>query len=246
MNMNKNKWMILPLALMLGSYGCSSDDDDTVADTGGGGGGADTGTGTPDSGTATPDSGPATDAGAADSGVVATPDRPALAGTQVDRAGRAAINPALIQSFNTDITAAGMRKDAYNGAPPANWTNYSADIAGALGIYDSLDLNCGNQFAAATGTASIAAGAYDALAGVLADDRLYVNTATGTCGVYLGVEANATGIIPNGNCGGRQPADDVIEVTYSALAIGGITGVDDTVVENTQALPATFPYLAAP
>ena len=49
---------------------------------------------------------------------------------------------------------------------------------------------CGNQVLA--GPAPVA-GRYKALADILADDQLYVNTASGTCNQYLAVEANAIG-----------------------------------------------------
>lgn len=233
--------IIIPLVVALGAFGCS--DDDTGATDTGTGGAADTGTaGTPDSGVG----GPAdTGAGQPDAGQAAN-DRPATGATQIDRAGRSAISTALIATFSTDDAAKGMRKDMYNQAGPADWANYTAEIVGALGIYDGLDTVCGNQFAAATDTASIAAGAYDALGGVLTDDRLYVNSATGDCNVYLAVEANATGIIPNADCGGRSPLYDTIDVTYSAVAIGAISGVSDGIDADNVAHPTTFPYMADP
>jgi hypothetical protein len=85
---------------------------------------------------------------------------------------------------------------------------------------------------------------------VLADDRLYLNTKVGdsgalTCGQYLAVEANATGIVPNQDCGGRTLAYDVIDTTYSALAAGVLSGVTDGVASDGKPT-TTFPFLAAP
>ena len=84
------------------------------------------------------------------------------------------------------------------------------------------------------------------LAGVLADDRLWVNTANATCGAYLAVEANATAVLPNTECGGRKPEFEVIKISYSALAAGVLAGVTDGVTPLAKSKVATFPYMAAP
>jgi hypothetical protein len=117
-------------------------------------------------------------------------------------------------------------------------------MAGNLAILDGLDRNCGNQLLAGS---SPVAGRYDALAGVLADDQLYVNTASGTCAQYLAVEANAVGI-PNTDCGGRTPLEDSIDTTYSLLAAGALSGVTDGVPEDADSDPSltVFPYLDDP
>ena len=129
-----------------------------------------------------------------------TPAPPAL-GRQIDRMGRAGVNTALTDPFNLNKTAADAVKDQYNAAPQSQWASYAPRIAGNLAILDSLDTVCGNQILAGS-TAS--AGRYNTLAGVLADDQIYVNTDSGTCTQYLAVEANAIGI-RNGDCGGRTP-----------------------------------------
>ena len=90
---------------------------------------------------------------------------------------------------------------------------------------------------------------YDALAEVLLDDRLYVNSASGTCGIYLGLEGEVVGALPAGmgGCGGRTPNDDVIERSYSVLAAGTLTGVDDLVTGDAREHSAdVFPFLAEP
>lgn len=184
-----------------------------------------------------------------DGGVVGSPDgsvgnnppaAPVL-GALIDRMGRPGVNTAVTDPFSA-AAPSDMKKDEYNVTPAAEWAaKYSTSFAGNIAIYDGLDQNCGNQFAA--GPAG--AGRYNALAGVLADDRLYVNTAATMCSVYLGVEANATAIIPNMDCGGRTPAYDVIDVTYSVLAIGGVSGVTDGIT-NDSTFATTFPFFAAP
>ena len=83
---------------------------------------------------------------------------------------------------------------------------------------------------------------------MLAVDVLTVNAAPTSCnGTYLAVEANATGILGNQDCGGRVVAADVVDTSYSVLA--GVTflppAVGDGVPANDQTLPDGFPYLAA-
>lgn len=193
----------------------------------------------------TPDVPPAVpDAGTADAGSE-PPPAPTL-GTQIDRAGRPAISTALIATFEGDTTTKNQKKDAYNAAAPSAWASFQGEIAGNAAILDALDSTCGNQLLA--GSMPVA-GRYDALSGALADDRLFVNSAATTCGQYLAVEANATGVIPNDDCGGRTPVMDVVDTSYSVLAIGNVTGVGDGVAEDGDAVThstSVFPFLAAP
>jgi hypothetical protein len=175
------------------------------------------------------------------------PAKPALGATQIDRMGRAGVNTALTDPF--DIVS-GMTpnqvKDAYNAiTDPSAWaTQFKGKIATNLAILDSLDTVCGNQLLAGN---SAVAGRYDALAGVLADDRLYVRTDKTTCSTYLGAEANAAGVT-NDDCGGRTPLYNTIDVTYSALAIGQFSGVTNGFTSDSEGSPnaTTFPFLGAP
>jgi Domain of unknown function (DUF4331) len=162
---------------------------------------------------------------------------PPVLGAQVDRQARSVVNTVLIHGFDADMAAKGAAKDAYNAAAPATWASFKEEIAKNLAILDSLDTNCGNQLRAG---ATVAAGRYDVLAGVLADDQLYVNTATGTCTQYFAVELGMAG-----DCGGRAPTYDTIDVTLSAVAIGAATGVTDGIDadDKTQSNSA-FPFLA--
>ena len=173
-----------------------------------------------------------------------TPQPPAL-GAAIERMGRPAINTALNATFNGNADAAGSAKDAYNqDDDPSGWAAaYSDEFQVQLAILDSLDRNCGNQLGADLNPDD----RYAALAGLLADDRLYVNTASGTCTTYLAVEADALAILANDDCGGRVMSYDVIDVTYSAVAVGALSGVGDT-VDGDDADPDkdAFPFLAAP
>jgi hypothetical protein len=182
-----------------------------------------------------------TDGGDTDGGI---PAPPAL-GKQIDRMGRPAINTALNNTFETNATTKGAAKDAYNDALPPAWPTFKAEFQKNLAILDSLDGSCGNQLlAGATATAD----RYATLAGVLTDDQLYVNSAVGACGVYLGVEAEAVSAVGAGagKCGGRTPKDDVIERSYSVLAAGILSGVDDTITADDGSQTTTFPFLGAP
>lgn len=167
---------------------------------------------------------------------------PPKLGTQIDRIGRPAANTAANNTFNTDATAAGNAKDAYNAAnDPTKWTAFVPEIAKNLGIYDGLDTVCGNQ--ALAGMTAVA-GRYNALGGALSDDRLYLNTAGTTCTTYLGVELNATGLNKNTDCGGRALTYDVIDTTYNVVA--GTTNVlsDGISADPVKTGGKTFPYLA--
>jgi hypothetical protein len=165
--------------------------------------------------------------------------------------GRAGVNTALTNPF-FDPSMANQQQmheaaqDEYNGATnPAQWAGmFSAEIAANLAVLDGLDRACGNQLLAGN---TAAAGRYDALANVLADDQLYVNTASGTCQQYLAVEANAVGI-SNADCGGRTPLEDTIDTTYSLLAAGALSGVSDGIdADHDGAASVTaFPFLDQP
>lgn len=173
----------------------------------------------------------------------AAPTVPTL-GAQIERMGRPAINTALNHTFDPNAATKDPAKDAWNEADRPAWNGYATEVAANLAILDSLDANCGNQFLAG---GMPVAGRYDGLAGVLADDRLWVNLASDSCGVYLAVEANFTGALDNNDCGGRRLADDVIETSYSLLAAGLLSGVDDTIAADPVKTAAdAFPYLSGP
>jgi hypothetical protein len=187
-----------------------------------------------------------TDSGS-DAGDGGPPGPPTLK-TQVDRIGRPAINTALNHTFDTDGGAAGAAKDTYNADKNvAGWqTAYGPELAKNLGILDGLDTVCGNQ------AGYTISNSYAALAGLAADDRVYLKTdATACTAGYLAVELAATNILPNTDCGGRKLTYDVIDVTYSAAAIGAPAGVSDGINATDAPVVArtngtTFPYLAVP
>jgi hypothetical protein len=175
------------------------------------------------------------------------PPPPPLGAVQIDRMGRAGVNTALTNPFfRASVASEESRheavQDAYNAASdPTQWVaQFAPEIATNLAILDSLDRICGNQLLAGP---QPVAGRYNTLAAVLADDQLYVNTASGTCNQYLAVEANAVT-----DCGGRTPLENTIDVTYSVLATGRLSGVTNGVTadgDGTASLTA-FPFLDRP
>jgi hypothetical protein len=199
------------------------------------------------------------DAALGDGGDGGPPPPPTL-GVQIDRFGRPAINTALNHSFDP-TAAAGTAKDNYNAdTMESTWVaSYKAEFAKNLAILDSLDTTddagngCGNQlFAGPTADA----GRYDFFASVLANDRMWVNTAATSCSQYFGVELIATGVLapdagpdggPTNECGGRKLTYDVIQTTYSAAALGAVSGFGsgvNAVASKTNG--TTFPFLAPP
>jgi hypothetical protein len=188
----------------------------------------------------------ATDAGGngTDGGTTMPPAAPTV-GAAIDRMGRAGVNTALTDPFDTNAANEDMMKDMYNHTAKESWSMWKTNFAKSLAIFDALDKMCGNQFAA--GSMAVA-GRYDALANVLVDDQLYVDTSHSTCTTYLAVEANATNIIPNADCGGRTPLYNTIDVTYSVLAIGMLSGVSNGITSDAEggANATTFPFLGAP
>ena len=179
------------------------------------------------------------------------PPPPSFGTVQIDRMGRAGVNTALTNPFYRESVASEDSQhklivDDFNAASdPSQWVaRFSSLIASNLAILDSLDRVCGNQVLA--GPAPVP-GRYKALADILADDQLYVNTASGTCNQYLAVEANAIGIV-NTDCGGRTPLENTIDITYSVVAVGALTGVTNGITSDTDGTASltVFPFLDQP
>jgi hypothetical protein len=179
------------------------------------------------------------------------PPPPSVGAVQIDRMGRAGVNTALTNPFYRESVASEDSQhklivDDFNAASdPSQWVaRFSSLIASNLAILDSLDRVCGNQVLA--GPAPVP-GRYKALADILADDQLYVNTASGTCNQYLAVEANAIGIV-NTDCGGRTPLENTIDITYAVVAVGALTGVTNGITSDADGTASltVFPFLDRP
>jgi hypothetical protein len=167
---------------------------------------------------------------------------PPTLGDRVDRAGRVAITAALVDSFNPDADAQAATRKAYNASGLGNQT-FAATIRASLGVLDSLDGQCITQVLAQDNNDR-----YGAFTAVLLDDQLYLNSDR-PGSVYLGLEAEAIGALPPGGGagGGREPNDDVIARSYSVLAAGALSGVDDGVSsDDVRHDPDRFPFLSPP
>jgi len=142
---------------------------------------------------------------------------------QIDRNGRPAINPALINLLPATGTAL---KDAYNRAEGvASWAQFRGEMATNLAILDSLD---GRTNAVLPP---------DPLSGVLVDDRLIIDVSKPICDEYLAVELG----VPN-RCGGRTLARDVIDDTLGATVGPGVTDG----VANDSTFLSDWPFMNEP
>lgn len=189
---------------------------------------------------------------------MATASNPApKVGAQIDRMGRAAINTALTDPFGLVVnTTTDAFKDAYNAeSNPAMWqSKFMTAMQTNLAVLDAADTVCGNSVGV-MGDGVDAGNRYAFIAGVLADDELYVNATSGTCGLYLAVEANALGLsAAASDCGGRTPLEDVADESYTLLTAGvaaflsnphAVTDGIDADADHT-ASTTDFPFLQAP
>lgn len=164
---------------------------------------------------------------------------------QIDRAGRPLTGNALLAPLAADV---GDRlKEAYNRATPATSARFVADIQKSLALYDGYDGHCGNQLLyQADVDADVR---YLALATLLADDRLWIDSGSRRCTQLFGVElAQLAGRKDaEGDCGGRTPNYDAANVYRSLLVDGTTTGVDDGLHhDEREQSDRVFPFLAAP
>lgn len=170
------------------------------------------------------------------------PARPKL-GVAIDRVGRPLTANAFVGLLRPDEES-DARKETYNRAPPREWPEFIPDIQRSLGLYDGFDGACGNQWLAGRDDA---AARYGALAALLADDRLWVDTRATRCTRFFAVELTSSSNGPADDCGGRTPGDDAVDVIRSMLVDGSRTSVTDGVDRDDHVHSMTeFPFLAAP
>jgi hypothetical protein len=170
----------------------------------------------------------------------------ASATRQIDRIGRPLTGNALLGTITSDAESDRL-KEAYNAATPATAGKFASEIAQGLALYDSFAGPCGDQWLA--DAKAPPAERYQALAKLLADDRLWVNSAATTCTQLFGVELAVLSGRKDlaGDCGGRGPNYDAVNVYRSLLANGTNTSVDDGVHRDDHLHSASvFPFLAAP
>lgn len=176
-------------------------------------------------------------------------NKPAL-GTQMDRVGRPAITTALVGTLNALIPGSPTKdetKNSYNTTKLSDAAAFAAGIEFHLGILDGLDTVCGNQSLAGE---TVEADRYLGLANVLASDTLLVRSTDSACPEYLGLEGEVDDLVASGmaGCGGRTPAEDIIDRSYSVLIAGALTGLGDGVDADPDGVPSVdvFPFLLAP
>jgi hypothetical protein len=167
-------------------------------------------------------------------------------GARIDRMGRPLTGNALLAPLEADEVSDAL-KLRYNEASPATAAEFVPEIEKSLALYDGYDGKCGNQLMAGAGGPG-AAQRYRAMAELLADDRLWVNSASGKCTQLFAVEIAAAGDARySGDCGGRALDYDAVNVYRSLLATGQPTGVSDGVHRDEVIHSnAVFPFVAAP
>jgi hypothetical protein len=175
--------------------------------------------------------------------------RPAVPelGKQIERTARPLIKNGLVGGPLAPDAVSNQRKESYNRVARTDWAQFSAFIQETLGLYDGFDGKCGNQWLAD----SKAKGPmrYKGLANILADDRLWINSASRVCTQFLAVEFSALGTpgAAKDDCGGRTPNYDASNIFRSLLTNGTTTGVDEGLKRDDKVHSTTdFPFLAAP
>jgi hypothetical protein len=168
-------------------------------------------------------------------------------GHSIERTARPLIKNALVGGPLAPDAVSNRRKEAYNRVGRSGWMQFSQDIERTLGLYDGFDGRCGNQWLADSNAGPDER--YQKLATLLADDRVWVNSASASCTQFLAVEFTALGT-PGalaGDCGGRTPIYDASNI-FRSLLIDGTTkgGVDGLVHDEKIHSTTDFPFLAAP
>jgi hypothetical protein len=163
----------------------------------------------------------------------------------LDRMGRPLTGNALLGTLATAIVSDKLKED-YNHETPATAARFAPEMEKTLGLYDGFDGKCGNQLLAGK---AANAGRYRQLATLLADDRLWVNSASKVCTHFFAVElAQLTGQHALADdCGGRSPTYSAANIYRSLLANGKPEGIDDGLVRDEHDHSSSaFPFLAAP
>ena len=170
-----------------------------------------------------------------------------ILGEVIERTARPLIKTALVGGPLVPDADSNRRKEAYNRVSRNGWEQFSRYIEQTLALYDGFDGRCGNQWLADTQAPS--SRRYAKLGRILADDRIWVNTASSSCTQFLAVELAAVGSAgaQGGECGGRTPTYDASNIFRSLLTNGTTSGFDDGLHQD-EIVPSTseFPFLAAP
>jgi hypothetical protein len=168
-------------------------------------------------------------------------------GEQIERTARPLIKNGLVGGPLAPDAISNQRKESYNRVTRTGWAQFATHIQQTLGLYDGFDGKCGNQWLADPKVK--AAMRYQALAKILADDRVWVNSKSNVCTQFLAVEFTEfrTPGALSGDCGGRTPNYNASNMFRSLLTNGTTTGVDDGLKGDDKVHSTTdFPFLAAP
>jgi hypothetical protein len=163
---------------------------------------------------------------------------------QIDRMGRPLTANALLATLGPEAVSDAL-KERYNAAVPSKADEFVPEIAHGLAFYDGFDGQCGNQFLIELGNAPEQR--YWPLAKLLADDRLWVNSAASKCSAFLAVELATLDLrdAMANDCGGRTLTSDAIDIYRSVLMNGKTSSVDDGIARDDRSHSLTeFPFLA--
>lgn len=163
---------------------------------------------------------------------------------QIDRAGRVLTGNALLGTL-ASADESNRLKEAYNAAKPADGERFVAEIEKSLALYDGFDGLCGNQLLAGPRAEPHR---YRALALILADDRLWLNSAAQVCTTLMSVETAALAKWATASdCGGRAPSYNAVNVYRSLLVAGDYTAISDGLSRDERpSSDADFPFLSPP
>jgi hypothetical protein len=173
------------------------------------------------------------------------PTMPTL-GVQIERTARPLIKNGLVGGPLAPDSVSTRRKERYNRVARKDWAQFAASIQESLELYDGFDGTCGNQWLADPEVN--AAVRYQPLARMLADDRLWVNSASTMCTQFLAVELAA--FATRGTEQRRAvagPRTTTRQHLPVALSNGTTVGVGDGLKRDDKVHSTTdFPFLAAP
>ena len=166
---------------------------------------------------------------------------------QIDRAARPLTGNALLATLGSAAESDAL-KVRYNRTAPSSGARSSWRTSPrALPLYDGLDGRCGNGLL--IDRKGPPSHRYWPLARLLADDRLWLNSRSGTCTQLFAVERAALNgeTALAGDCGGRTVNYDSVNVYRSLLTTGTTLGMDDGVHADEKVHSTIeFPFLAAP
>jgi hypothetical protein len=165
-------------------------------------------------------------------------------GEQIDRAARPLTGNALLGTLASRETSDAM-KEEWNGETPRRSARFAPLIAEGLALYDGFNGSCGDQWLADASSADIRR--YSALSTLLADDRIWINSEARSCQTLFAVERAALSgeTALGGDCGGRAPSYDSVNIYRSLLVDGSSDSIDDGVHRDDHShSDSVFPFLA--